>query len=417
MTTTLSTPLKKPEALPRLLDLAQKMGAGVCVLDLETTGFNNSGSGIVQIGALYIERDGSQSQINTLVNPQGPINPYATKVHGIAKNDVKNAHPFKVFAPEVLSILENYVVIGFNSTQCDVPILKTSLGEMYPAGRHPRHLDVRKLWVAQSGTQKGKLTDVAVHYGVTPGKAHDAMGDVLTTARLLNAMIKTHGMPWVLRHYEQMQRQQCEVQKMQAQQRPAALSATRNSSARTRTYHPDGAAQATKAHTTPKLDDAKLRVQAAILKYIATHGRIIEEDFAGVTCDVGTSLTSISFAVGDMLKDGLLSLSEIENKETQTFVAPHMDAIMRGRTTERGSMYLRAIREDLQAASGQSLDYTQLRVAIARYAIRTEVAPHHPVCLMYCNPTMRAREQQSVQNLRDADDADLAIAYQQNRHI
>ncbi len=199
--------LTRPEPLPFVTQLAVALNSPICVLDLETTGYGNNASGIVQIGMLSIGLDGAQAFLNTLVNPKTSINPFATRVHGLTSHDVKNAPEFKTFAPRIISVMSDHVLCGYNSGSCDIPVLRNNLAHLSDEAFTPKHLDVRKLWIKISRAQKGKLTEVAARYGVTPGQAHDAMGDVLTTARLLDSMIKRHGMSWVLDEYEAMKPQ------------------------------------------------------------------------------------------------------------------------------------------------------------------------------------------------------------------
>ena len=199
--------LLNPESLPFLIELAIALGSPLCVLDLETTGYGNHESGIVQIGMLTIGLDGRQAFMNVLVNPRKRINPFATRVHGLTFEDVRHSPEFKTFAPRILMVMHDHVLCGYNSSSCDIPVLRNNLAQLSDAPFMPKHLDVRKLWINISRAQKGKLTEVAARYGVTPGQAHDAMGDVLTTARLLDSMIGQHGMNWVLEQYESMKPQ------------------------------------------------------------------------------------------------------------------------------------------------------------------------------------------------------------------
>ena len=53
------------------------------VFDFETTGMSPIRDRIVEIGALRVEKDGSLSRFETLVNPAVPIPFHVSRVHGI----------------------------------------------------------------------------------------------------------------------------------------------------------------------------------------------------------------------------------------------------------------------------------------------------------------------------------------------
>ena len=71
----------------------------VC-FDLETTGTDVMKDRIVQIALIRVEPGGERKTYATLVNPQRPIPPEATAVHGIRDEHVRFQLPQELRAPD-----------------------------------------------------------------------------------------------------------------------------------------------------------------------------------------------------------------------------------------------------------------------------------------------------------------------------
>ncbi|WP_298649880.1 3'-5' exonuclease [uncultured Proteiniphilum sp.] len=91
--------------------------------DLETTGINITHDRIVEISFLKIHPNGKEEIKSRRVNPEMPIPPQATAIHGITDEDVKNCPPFKQVAKSLADQLEGCDLAGFNSSRFDVPML------------------------------------------------------------------------------------------------------------------------------------------------------------------------------------------------------------------------------------------------------------------------------------------------------
>src|SRR6185369_15526641 len=71
--------------------------------DLETTGVRIGRDRIVQVGVVRVMPDGSRESWESLVNPEMPIPPEATAVHGISDLDVAFAPRLQDVASELLA--------------------------------------------------------------------------------------------------------------------------------------------------------------------------------------------------------------------------------------------------------------------------------------------------------------------------
>jgi DNA polymerase-3 subunit epsilon len=92
-------------------------------IDLETTGVNLGTDRIVEIAIVKIMPDGTRQVKRKLINPEMPIPPQSTEVHGISDEMVKDAPTFKQVASEIKQFLENCDISGYNSNKFDIPLL------------------------------------------------------------------------------------------------------------------------------------------------------------------------------------------------------------------------------------------------------------------------------------------------------
>lgn len=96
------------------MEMSLRLSRPLAVLDLETTGLKADLDRIVEIAIVKIEPDGTTTQYVKKVNPQIPIPPEATAVHGIRNEDVRNEPTFKVLVQEVSNFLQDCDLAGFN---------------------------------------------------------------------------------------------------------------------------------------------------------------------------------------------------------------------------------------------------------------------------------------------------------------
>jgi len=92
-------------------------------IDVETTGLNVAQDRIVEITLLKVYPNGKEDLKTYRVNPEIPIDPRATAVHGITNEDVKDAPTFREIAQMLANELEGCDLAGFNSNKFDFPML------------------------------------------------------------------------------------------------------------------------------------------------------------------------------------------------------------------------------------------------------------------------------------------------------
>lgn len=146
---------------------------------------------IVELGFVQYSPDGKIKTWSSLVNPEGPINPEATKIHGITDDMVKDAPAFKQIAASLVKGFCNCDYAGYN-VKFDLRVLQ---GEMNRAGIKWGYADAHlvdglRLWqVAEPRT----LTDGVKKF--TAGEmteAHRALGDAQDAWSVIEGILTTY---------------------------------------------------------------------------------------------------------------------------------------------------------------------------------------------------------------------------------
>ena len=151
--------------------------------DLETTGVDNTAR-IVQIAIRTHQPDGSWQEFESLVNPEIPIPPGSTQVHGITDQDVTDAPTLEAIADRILAELTGDLC-GFNALKFDIPILARELERIGRSldltGR--RVIDPFLIFLQRE--PRNLEAAVKMYCDREHEDAHDAMADVRATIAVL----------------------------------------------------------------------------------------------------------------------------------------------------------------------------------------------------------------------------------------
>lgn len=85
------------------------------VVDVETTGFSPREDRVVEMACVILERRRIVHTWTTLVNPERPIPPYATHVHGITDADVIAAPSFEIAQRQLWRRCVGATVVAHNA--------------------------------------------------------------------------------------------------------------------------------------------------------------------------------------------------------------------------------------------------------------------------------------------------------------
>lgn len=157
--------------------------------DLETTGINITRDRIVEISLLKVHPNGKEESKTRRVNPEMPIPPESTAIHGITDEDVKDCPTFKQVAKSLAEMLEGCDMSGFNSSRFDVPMITE---EFLRAGVD-FDTSKRKFVDVQIIFHKKEQRTLGAAYKFYCDKelenAHSAEADVIATYEVLKAQL------------------------------------------------------------------------------------------------------------------------------------------------------------------------------------------------------------------------------------
>lgn len=157
------------------------------VFDLEATGLNKRMDRIVSIAMLRYEPGGTEPKsICYFLNPTIPIPPESTEIHGITDEDVQEAPTFAEMADVLMRNFEGADLCGYNILGFDIPLLC----EEFARVNRPFPLEGRRILDAQRIFFRNEPRDLSAALrffcGEAHEQAHDAMGDVNATVRVLS---------------------------------------------------------------------------------------------------------------------------------------------------------------------------------------------------------------------------------------
>lgn len=169
-----------------------KLSKPICFFDLETTGTNVATDRIVEISILKIFPNGNREGFTKRVNPEMPIPPVVSAIHGITNEMVADEPTFKELAPEVYAFMKDSDLAGYNSNRFDLPLLAEELL------RADVDFDLKKANAVDVQTifhKKEKRTLEAAYKfycGKTLENAHSAEADTLATYEVLKAQLERY---------------------------------------------------------------------------------------------------------------------------------------------------------------------------------------------------------------------------------
>ena len=164
----------------------------LCFFDLETTGLNVAKDRVVEISILKIFPNGNKESKTWLVNPEMPIPPQTTAVHGITDEKVANEPTFKQLSKDIYSMIKESDLAGFNSDRFDIPLLAE---EMLRAGidvDFKKHLTVDVQTIFHKMEKRNLSAAYKFYCGKDLNNAHSAEVDTNATYEVLKSQIKKY---------------------------------------------------------------------------------------------------------------------------------------------------------------------------------------------------------------------------------
>ncbi len=161
----------------------------IVFFDLETTGVDTSRDRIVEISMIKVNPDGSEEVKTRRLNPEMPIPPESTAVHGITDEDVKDCPTFARIAKSLEEFLQGCDFGGFNSNRFDLPVL---VEEFLRVGidvdfKRRRFIDVQNIFPNKE--QRTLVAAYKFYCDRDLNDAHSAEADTRATYEVLKAQL------------------------------------------------------------------------------------------------------------------------------------------------------------------------------------------------------------------------------------
>jgi DNA polymerase-3 subunit epsilon len=160
-------------------------------IDIEATGNNVSTDRIVEIAIVKQLADGTRTVKRKILNPQMPIPPAITDIHGITDEMVKDAPTFKQAAHEIKQVLDGCDLSCYNAYRLDIPMLVEEFirAEVEFDMKGRKVVDVQKIFHQME--QRTLSAAYKFYCNKTLEGAHGAEVDANATAEILFAQV-TH---------------------------------------------------------------------------------------------------------------------------------------------------------------------------------------------------------------------------------
>jgi DNA polymerase III epsilon subunit family exonuclease len=157
--------------------------ADFTAIDIETSDLNINRCEAIELAAIRVRAGEPVAEFHRMIRPTRPIHPAATAIHGYRDQDLVDAPTFDTVWEEFRAFAGNDVLVAHNGHGFDFPVL-TRLARGHPAGNQFPVYDTLPL-ARDLHPGSRKLTDLASAFGLDPGRAHHALDDTRTLARLL----------------------------------------------------------------------------------------------------------------------------------------------------------------------------------------------------------------------------------------
>jgi DNA polymerase III epsilon subunit family exonuclease len=153
----------------------------IVVVDVETTGLSAAyGDRVCEVGILRAQGDEILDTYQTLVNPQRPISPGASRVNGLRDEDVCQAPLFAEIAGEALVRIDGAALLCHNAP-FDLGFLDAEFSRLGLPWGPASVIDTLEIARRYFSYSSNSLPYLAARLGIETPEAHRALGDALTT--------------------------------------------------------------------------------------------------------------------------------------------------------------------------------------------------------------------------------------------
>ena len=175
------------QALTEIFDALD--GRDYVVLDTETTGLDSP-----EVVSVAVVDSHGKTLLNELVRPAKPIEPGASRITGITNEMVRDRAEFPAISERLGAVVRGRLVVIYNASY-DLKVLSNTC-RRYNLAMPPFEHWCAMEWFAQVygkwDSYRGnftwqKLSTAAGYFAVEQHDAHDALGDCITTLRVVES--------------------------------------------------------------------------------------------------------------------------------------------------------------------------------------------------------------------------------------
>ena len=154
------------------------------VVDIETTGGNNSYHRVTEIGMVKLVAGIEVGKYQTLLNPQRRIPANITRLTGISDDMVADAPLFSEVAEDIADFTEGAVFVAHN-VNFDYGFIKQEFARLGVNFKRPKMCTVREMRRTYPGLPSYSLANLTRHFGIRMEQHHRALSDAKAAAELL----------------------------------------------------------------------------------------------------------------------------------------------------------------------------------------------------------------------------------------
>lgn len=169
-----------------------KLEKDLCFFDIESTGLDVSKDRILELSILKVNAKNEKSTLTLRINPEIEISQESIEIHGITKEDLKDAPTFKEVANQIAEFIGDADLAGYNSNKFDVPMLAEEflrIGHDFDMGAR-RFVDVQNIFHKME--QRTLIAAYKFYCEKNLEDAHSAEADVTATYEVLKAQIERY---------------------------------------------------------------------------------------------------------------------------------------------------------------------------------------------------------------------------------
>ena len=169
-----------------------KLENPLVVFDIESTGTSPRKDRIIELAAVKVDRDGTETEKCWLLNPTVHIPEETTAIHGISDEDVKDCPTFAERADEIFEFFRGCDISGFNADRFDIPCIEEEFARcgMNFGSSQRKHVDVQRIYHKKE--PRDLSAAVRFFLGRDHAGAHGAEADARATLEVLKEQLNRY---------------------------------------------------------------------------------------------------------------------------------------------------------------------------------------------------------------------------------